>query len=1031
MNLTKFSIKKPAAVAVLILAVIAFGVFSYINMPLNLMPKIEYPVVTVVTTLPGASSTQIDEQIGTEISKRLSSVSGVTELTVSSMDSLSVVAITFDYGYSIDEAQKSVEDKLNGIDTVLPSEASLPSVAKIDIAGMPTATMSVSNDGDIANLTKAVEDIVIPELSKIDGVANTSYVGGQDKNVLIELNPEKAAKYGISQELIAGLVMGYNKSIPLGQVTYEDEKISIRSEDVLESIESLKDIAITQPTGEKIKLSEVCDIALKEVPRETVGRYNGDTNINISVFKKSGVNTLQVVSNIKDGIQTLNDNNGDFSIDLTSDESTFIMLSVNNVWSNLIIGGLLAILVLIIFLRSAKASIVVGSAIPLSIIAAVGLMYIFKVPLNMVSIGGMAIGVGMVVDNAIVVSESIYRYRADGFSPKKSAFLGCKLVAGAVVASTVTTVAVFFPIMFSDGLTKQIFTHLSLTIIFSLVASLLIAITVIPTLSVSMLNGNKHRLKIFTKFDTMMGNFFDAMERGYGKFASYITTKKTIVIVLSVVLFGSSLALIPLIGTEFLPASDQGKVNIEIDIDEAKTIADSEKKVDEIEKVLRETAEVDRIVTTIGGSESAFSTTKDPSVVSISCFLVDQDKRDRGIVEVAQSIRESFEKVDGATFRVAEVISLVDGMFDGAGGMSSPVMLNILSDNKEDMITANNMVYDVVKDIDGVINTKSDIGKLNQEIIVTVSPQKAVDYGLTSMQVSSVIRNAIAGITAGAYIQDDNSYDITIKYQGDFVNSIDDIKKMSIQTPMGVPVLLKDIADVEIVQASSTITKQDLMYKSSVSSFVVGRDSGSVNKDIQDKLDTISLPSGVKVEVGGEQSLMTESMSGLVTAIIFSICIVYVVLAIQFNSFKNPFIIMMSLPFAFSGSLIMLLLTGYTLNMTSMIGLIILVGIVVNNAIVFIDRINSLRLEGKPIKKAIAIAGQTRLRPILMTALTTILGLIPVAFASGSGAEIMAPMAVTVIGGMVTSTVLTLVIIPVLYAVFNRKELVIDVTDEI
>lgn len=1031
MNLTRWSLKNPSAIAVFVLAVLSFGVFSYLKMPLNLMPNIEFPIVTVVTSMPGASSTQIEEQVSSEITKRLSTISGVTEMTASSVDSASIVAVSFDYGVSLDEASDLIEDKLVGIDTVLPNEANLPAVSKVDIATMPAVSIAISSPRELSELTEMVNDIVLPKLSKVEGVASTGSVGGQKKEVVIALDPDKAAKSGISSEMLAGIIMGYNKSIPLGQTTYKKEKISLRSENVLESVEDLKNMTIMQMTGEKIKLSDVCDIDIQTAPQASVSRYNGNANVDVSVYKKSGANTLSVVADVKAEIDNLNNDNSGFKINVINDESKFILLSVNNVWSNLIVGGILAIFILILFLRSVKSALIVGSAIPLSIVAAICMMYAFGVPFNMVSIGGMAIGVGMVVDNAIVVSESIYRYRSDGFTPKKAAFLGCKLVSGAIAASTITTVAVFFPIMFSQGLTKEIFTHLSLTIIFSLVASLVIAITVIPVLSVPIGGANKHRSKLFTKIDQGMGKFFDALERGYGKFVGVITNKKLLVIILSVVLFGSSLMLIPLIGTEFLPSTDQGQINIVVEVEGAKTLEDSGEKVDEIEKVLRQTPEIEKILTTIGNMQSSYQSTTDPSIVNVSCFLSASADRDRGLAEVSQELRDNLAGVEGATFKVAEVSSLIDGMFSGAGGMSAPVSINVTADSQDTLNDVNQKIFDVVKDTEGVINTTSSIGKQSQEIVVTVSPQKALDYGLTSMQVSGMIRNAVAGIDAGVYVEDGKNYDMIIRYKEEFVHSINKIKKMQIPTPAGVPVQLSDIADVEVLYSPNTITKEGTQYKATVSAFVVGRDSGSVNKDILSSIDTLGLPKDVVITAGGEQSLMDESLSGLITALIFSICLVYVVLAIQFNSFKNPFIIMMSLPFAFSGSFLLLLAMKYTLNMTSMIGMIILVGIVVNNAIVLIDRINSLRLEGKPIQRAIVLAGQTRLRPILMTALTTILGLVPVALASGDGAEIMAPMAVAVIGGMITSTLLTLIIIPVLYALFNKKELKIDASDDI
>lgn len=1022
MNLSKIAVKRPVTIAMITLIVIILGVVSLTKLPIDLFPEIEVPVAIVSTSYSGVGSQEMEELITKPIEEAIATVSDIENIRSISSEGSSIVIAEFAFGTDMDFASLDMREKVDMVKGFLPDESSNPMVLKIDPNAFPILELSLSNGGDLAKLQAIGEDKIKPKLERLPGVASVDVSGGYENQVEIVVNGEKLRGYGLSIDSLANILMAENLNLPGGEVRKGVQELTIRTMGEFQSVEEIRSILIPLQNGGSVYLSDIADVNMSYKDKEAIVKTDGKNSINISIQKQSGTNTVQVADRINEELEELKSEFPDINITVVMDQSEFIKLSINNVVKNAVIGAVLAVLILYLFLRNIRTTIIIGTAIPVSVIATFTLVYFYGITLNMMTLGGLALGVGMLVDNAIVVLENIYRFRQDGYSRKEAAVKGAQEVGMAVTASTLTTVAVFLPMVFVEGITSAIFKEFSLTVAMSLGASLVVSLTLIPMLcskflKVDRMQGKKHqgRFRLFNFLYDSFDRVFAKIEAAYKRILKGALGHRKITVTIAVVVFIATLASVGMVGAEFFPTTDEGEFAVNISLPEGSDLENTHEVVLEIEESLQGIKEINTIFSKIGSTGGAFASNSSSNSATVSVVLKDLDARDRSTSEVADQVRNMVRDIPGAEIGVEVTQS---GM-GGGGGSSAPISVDIKGDDLDVLKKVADDVERSVKNVEGTREVQSSYGEGIPEVQIKIDRKNASQYGLTASQIAMAVKGTVSGKTATKYKFDGEEIDVVIKGDPLFKQSISNLGQTSINSPMGIDVPLNQIADITIDRGPVTISRNDQVRVVSVTSQIMDRDLRSVTKDIENILAEYPMPDGYTYDISGQNEDMMESFQDLFLALLLAIVLVYMVIASQFESLIHPFTIMFSVPLALSGGIFGLFITGRTLSVPAFIGIIMLAGIVVNNAIVLVDYINTRRASGEDRKEAIINAGPIRLRPILMTTLTTALGLVPLALGIGEGAETQAPMATVVIGGLLLSTLLTLVFIPVLYTIFD------------
>ena len=765
------------------------------------------------------------------------------------------------------------------------------------------------------------------------------------------------------------------------------------------SVDDIRNLPIGLNSGAIITLGDIADVEYTYSDINSISRTNGKDSINISIQKQSGGNTVQVAERINREVEKLKQEYSDINIEVVLDSSTFIKDSINNVVNNVVIGSIFAIIVLYIFLKNIRTTLIIGVSIPFSLIASFILLYLNGITLNMMTLGGLALAVGMLVDSAIVVLENIYRFRTLGYSREEAAIQGASEVGMSITASTLTTIAVFLPIIFVEGMVGILFKDFALTVTLSLLASLLVALTFIPMLSSEILkvdsedeqSGKKKRLDFLYKgFDRV----YNRVERLYSRVLDFGLKHRKTTIIFSIALFFLGIVSLIGVGMEFFPATDEGSININIDLPLGSEIYEVDDVAQIVEEKLKEIPEIDVIFTNIGSS-GMMSMGSSSSSGNISISLVDLKDRKRSTAEVSEEIRKYLKDIPGAEISVSE------GSQMGTMSGGDPVSIIIKGDDLDILEEISKDFKKIIQSVDGTRDIKTSLSDSVPELGVSVNQENASRYGLTTSQIASAVRTGVAGTTVTKYKDQGDEIDVIIRGTDDIRDSISNIGQLNITTPMGLNIPLEQVADISVIKGPISINRENQERTVTVTSQISGRDLRSVIREIDTKIQNYEFPNGYHYEIGGENEQMMEAFGQLLLALILATILIYMVMAAQFESLVHPFIIMFTIPLAFAGGALALFITRTPFGVTAFIGVIMLAGIVVNNGIVLIDYINILRSEGKEKYEAIRIAGPTRLRPILMTTLTTVLGLVPLALKIGTGAETQAPMAIVVIGGLV------------------------------
>ncbi len=1007
MNIGKFSVKRPVTIAMAALVLILFGVVSFTRMSIDLMPKMELPIMALTTSYDGAGPEEVEERVTKPMEGALASISGMSSISSVSSAGNAVVLIMFDYGTDLDTATNDVRDALEFAKMMMPEEAQDITIFKMDFNSLPIITLGVSGDRSLEDIKKIVEDKVAPRLERIEGVASVDVAGGREQQVSITADPYKLSAYGLNTGTITQIITGENANHPGGYITQGSREILVRTLGQYESVEQLADTQVSLPAGGTVRLGDVVDIRVGLSDEDSIVTLNGEKVISLSIQKESDGNTVNVDREVQKAIAELEESlYEDIDISVVYSSADMINQSVDNVISNLFSAVVIAMLVIFIFLGNFRSTIIIGVAIPLSIISTFVLLYFGEYTLNLVTLAALALSVGMVVDNSTVVLENIYRHRSMGKSKYQAAVEGTQEVVSAVTASTLTTVAVYLPFVFVGGMTEQIVIPFALTICFALIASLVVSITVVPMMSSKLLvvhaYSETNKPKGAAKFQIWFDGKFDRFISWYqGVLVAALNHKKTTMLAVTAALVASC-CLVPFLGAELFPSQDAGQITVSVAMPSNTVLEETERVANEIEYIVEKTPEVDLVMNSINGSSA-----------SLTVILVPLDERNRSSRDVAHELQQKVNDIPGATVTVSAMDMM--SMSSGSGAVS----IQIQGSNSDELEQLAGQIEDIMHSVDGAINIENSVTDTDEELNIIIDRERAAYYNISASTVYQTVSLALNSSTISKYRGGEEELDIVLQYPKEMTTSLEHLENLMIASNTGGQVPLSEVASVEHGFGQKSITRQDQSRVETVTCDVYGRDLSSVNQDIMNQVNQLPIPAGCSIVAGGDVESMQEVFSDLFLAIGMALILVYMVMACQFESLWNPLLIMASVPVMFIGVFVGLFLTGQRISMMSLLGILMLEGIVVNNAIVLIDYIQQLRAKGLCKRESVVEAGKTRMRPILVTTLTTVLAMTPMLLANGEGAEVWKPMAATVIFGLSCSTIISLLVIPILYEKFE------------
>ncbi len=1011
MNIADFCLKHKVTTIMAYVLIVVFGIMGFTSLPLALMPDIELPMAVVYTTYSNAGPQEVENMVTKTIESACASVSGMDEIQSLSSEGSSMVMVTFADGTDMDEAVVDLRGRIDRVKGFLPEDAEAPMTMTIDVDAMPVVTVGLKG-ADLAELQAIAEDDIQPALERIDGVASVDIAGGYENEIAIDTNADRLAGYGLSVSYIAQMLAAENVALPAGEVQSGDQSFSVRADGEFSSVSDIANTLIPLPTGGIVRLSEVADVYVAPKEQTAIAKIGGEPCITISVNKQSDTNTLQVAERAKDALDEVTALQPTLDWSLLMDQSDMINMTVDSVIQNIVFGVLLAAIVLFVFLRDLGATAVISMSMPICIISVFLIMQVFDITMNMMSLGGIAMGVGMIVDNSIVVLENIFHYRSDGCDRFTSCVEGTKEVALSISASTLTTVAVFLPIGLSGGLSGMMFREFCITICSLLLASLLIALTLVPVLCYALLDrGGKHRMRMP---DTGHDIADRPLMRKYKKLLAHFITHRKKAIIISGAMIVAFLGSIAIAGVELMPQMDESMVAIGIEMPVGSDLEDVSAMADRaVDIALEQVPEIESIYYSTGGA--SMSTTSTANSASITVNLVDKSDRDRTSQQVADDLRPYMQDLAGAEISVE-----ASGTMDMSSMTGDAISVTLRGDDYDKLSQTAEQLAGQLAALPGAIEVSSSASDQVPEVEITLNRANASRFGLTAATIGQAVRGELSGQTATQLKVNGEEITVTVRGDSRAETSIDALKSVMIPTQTGGSVPLSLVANVDTVLAPQSINRLNQSRTVTITGGAADTVStAEMSQAVQGVLDTFELPDGITYETGGEMEEMINTFTQLAYALVVALGLVYFVLASQFESFVMPVIIMTILPIGLLGSLFTLPLTGNKISMVAFIGVIMLAGTVVNSSIVLIDYMNIRRKRGEDKDTAILNACPRRVRPVLMTTLTTVLGLLPMVFSNGEGAEMMRPMAIVMITGMVVSTIVTLLFTPVYYSLID------------
>lgn len=1022
MSIYKSAVNKPITTLMIFAGVIVMGLYSLFYIPVDLYPEINPPFISVLTTYPGASAVDIETNVSRRLEDALNSVENLKEITSVSYDNLSVISLEFNWETNLDEATNDIRDALERTIDFLPDGADRPLIFKFSTSMMPILFYAVTAEESYPGLNKILEEKLINPLNRISGIGSVGLMGAPSRVVYVELDPKLIEAHNLSLEQISNVIGSENFNMPSGNVKMGRMDYPVKIEAEFKNSYEIENLIVGNFQGTPIYLRDVAKVEdrIKDISLEE--KINGLDGLRMFVIKQTGANTIQISRDVKAQMEEFQkDLPPDITISEIMDTSTFIKNSIKNLSQTLMWALLFVSLVVLIFLGNWRATFIIVLTIPISLIVSFIYLFISGNTVNIISLTSLAIAIGMVVDDAIVVLENIIRHVERGASPREAAIYATKEVWLSVIVTTMVVVAVFFPLTLVGGMTGVMFNQLGWIVTITVTTSTLAAISLTPMLS-SKLIQYKEKVKSTRKlsFQNTFEKFFNKLDDFYERTIVWSLRHKLFIALTATGIFVGSLFLFNFIGTDFMPESDQSSLSISAELQTGVRVEETSKIARKIENIIdTKYPEVNIYATSAGaddeGSMFSLFNTSGSNIINIMLRLSEPDKRDRSTFVIAESLRKDLEQIP-------ELAKFSVGQGGGPGfGNQNVVDIEIFG---YDFDVTSRLAQEIKTKIEKIPGAREiTISRLEEkpELMFELDKEKMALHGLNSVYVSSAIRNRIAGSRASLFREAGEEYDIIVRYKEEYRSSLNDILDFTIMTPQGLPIQIREIASLKETWTPPNIERKRRERFVKVSASPYETSLGELANSIKAELKDIEVPSEVMINVGGAYEEQVKSFKDLGLLMLLSLILVYLVMASQFESFTMPLIIMFSIPFAFTGVIWALFITGTTLSVIAALGAVLLIGIVVKNGIVLVDFINLKRDRGIELYKAIAEAGKSRLRPVLMTALTTMLGMLPLAVFKGEGSELWQPMGITVIGGLVFSTIITMVIVPVVYAVFARK----------
>lgn len=1009
MRVSKLTTRRPIMTTMFTLIVIVFGVVSLSRLPIDLMPEVTYPTLTVASSYGNASPEEMETLVTEYVEEAVAAVPGVEKITSESGEGLSNVRIEFAWGTNLDVASNDVRDRIDRTLDELPDDMERPQIRKFDVAAFPIVVLGIFSSLDPLEQRQLVDEQIQYRLEQIPGVASSDVWGGLEREIQVRLNYHKIRALAIPLDQILARLRESNVNLPAGTIERGNSDITIRTPGEFSDVDQIASTVVALRDGVPVELKQIASIEDTHKRVTRIVRINGKPGIRLAIRKQSGTNTVQVADSILAEVERLKRDFPQLQIVPVIDTSQYIRRSIANVQRSVMVGGALAVIVLFFFLGSIRSTLVIGIAIPISIIASFALIYFSGFTLNLMTLGGLALGVGMMVDNSIVVLENIFRIFQSGTPPEEAAVKGAEEVTPAIVASTITTLVIFLPLLLVDGVSGLLFRQLAYVVGFSLLCSLVVALTLVPMLAARFLalGGKQSRVAKLTR------KAFHAVEVLYGDFLDLCLRLRWFVAPLVVAMFVGSLTLIPHIGGEFMPPSDEGEVEVDADMapgTRLEILNETMLKVEEI--VMPLIPEATQTLVSLGASSWRPGGAANGEIeVSIG----PAKDRERSSEQIANDIRPLLTDIPGAQMRVRASGGLrVLRMGQGGGG--NEIEIEIYGFDIPTLEELAERVRTEVMKVPGITDVEISREDGVPQEVIRIDRERAADLGLSVQRVARALETALSGTRAGRYRADGDEYDILVKVEEAERLSLEQILDLTINNDRNEPVVLRNVVEIAPAIGPQVIErKNQKRYTALVASFAE-RTMSDVAEDIQTALRQVPQPQNYSIILAGDYEEQQKAFRDLILSLIVSIVLVYMVLASLYESFLDPLVVMFSVPLAAIGVLVTLFLSDTTFNTQSFIGCIMLAGIVVNNAILLVDQATHLRThEGYALRAATLEAGRRRLRPILMTTVTTILGLVPLALGIGEGADQQAPLARAVIGGLASSTLITLVFIPIVY----------------
>ncbi|MEX0724041.1 MAG: efflux RND transporter permease subunit [Gracilimonas sp.] len=1007
MPITETSIKRPIATSMVFLIIITLGVIGFRFLPVDLLPPIEYPQLTVATDYDNVGPEEMETIITEPIENALAGVPGVERVRSRSEEGGSRVTLEFAQSVDIDVAANDVRAALDRVRRSIPPEAEAPRIWKFDPNNFPIVIVGANADMNLADLTVLLDREITKRFEQINGVGSIDIWGGIDREVKVDIKRDRLIASGLSTTDVQQAIARENANLPGGNVNSGLQQLYVRTLGEYESIDQIANTVITTIDAKPIRVKDVADVTFGYQDLDRVVSIDGQPMVRFGIRKQTGANTVAVAQQIREEVEQINNQRDDLNLFVTTDQSKFIQSSIDNVQSAAMWGALLAVLVLYIFFRNGSSTFIIAVAIPISIIATFALLYFNDLTLNQMSFGGLALGVGLIVDNGVVVLENIIRLREEeGEELKASALIGTKQVAGAIVASTLTTCVIFLPVVFMQTISGLLFQELALVVVFALVCSLLVALTLVPMLSSRFLTIKKGSEQKKSRFQ----KYFQQLEIKYSKALEKVLHHKPAVFGITGILVIGSFLLIPVIPVELAPQTDADEIDIDLMLADGTNIAVQNLYLKELETIVRATVPMEDV--------QNFTTEVRDGRAEVEIAMVPQSERSQSTSDLADKIRENLSgKIPGADIRVSAQSGLwiLRRVFGGGGGEDVQFELR-----GYDIQQAYELAQEIklrIEELPGIVEVRTGRSEGTPEERILFDRDRIADLGLAVRDVAQVIQTNIGGSRAGSYRIGGDEYPITVRLRPEDRLGTLDIDNISIRTPDGGVLPISSVIKKQSARGPEDINRINGQRVTNITANLDGDMAlGEAVEAIQAELSDFPLPSGFSIVFGGEWEEQQKAAADFSMSIIMALILIYMVMAGQFERFLDPLVVMFSVPLAMIGVIPALLLTGTTLNIQSLMGMIMLIGIVVNNAIVLVDYINLMRREkNMPVFEAVIEAGRLRLRPILITTLTTVLGLLPLSFGLGAGAEIQASLARVVIGGLTASTLVTLVFIPVVY----------------